>query len=271
MWHSSECLNPSFPVAMTALSSPRQHLLLFLALFPIRLLVHGPALLQLPLHRLVCDAQRGIKLQRRILAGISLLCSRLAHLDRPVAYVLALHLTQRFRHIPRIFERDEPVAFGLMRVLILDDPRHLKARITREGRGQHVIVRLVAQIADEDAEIVFWPRQQRLVLPGLTSNRPRDVAVLRGVGVHGRWVEQLTILARSGAQAFAGVLRAASAATATVTAATAASSVCRRGALALTQRRRGWRRRQMLRTLEVVAEALGAALEDVARSRAHES
>jgi hypothetical protein len=50
-------------------------------------------------------------------------------------------------------------------LLIANDARHLKRGEVRKSRREVIVVDLIPQIANEDAEVILGPRQEALILP----------------------------------------------------------------------------------------------------------
>ena len=126
-------------------------------------------------HRLLADGERVVHPLARVGVGVALLPARLAHLDRPVADVLARHVAQRLRHVPRVLEGDEAVALRLPAILVAHHPRPLEGRVLLERVREHVVVRLVAEVAHKDPKVVLGPIGERLVGP----HAPRRAALRR--------------------------------------------------------------------------------------------
>lgn len=98
----------------------------------------------------------------------------LTQLNRPIPHILPIHLFQGNCQVSRISKANKSIPFGLPTPLVPHNPSHVERREPCECLGEDVIVDLVAEVAAEEAVVVFGPVGEGGVLPGEAGGAARE-------------------------------------------------------------------------------------------------
>ena len=109
----------------------------------------------------------------------ALLPLALAQLNGPVPDIFPIHFLERPDKVRGLQKGHESVPFALSRPFIANHLRLCKAGVFAEGRGQHRVRYLVAQITAENTKVILWPIRHRLVDPLLIGRRPQLILMRR--------------------------------------------------------------------------------------------
>jgi len=86
-----------------------------------------------------------------------------------------VHFTDRGSRIVRVEHTDEPVPLCLLRDTITHDLGLGEGLVATESLRQDLIGALVADVTNEQAEVVLRPLRKRLVLPHLASGATHEL------------------------------------------------------------------------------------------------